>query len=351
MNCATSKELFSEYIDDALDSDTKAQLEEHVLQCAGCRRDLEELRALVGEIRTVEPVKTPDDFLAKLHERIEHRFSLGKMIRTLFVPMRIKIPVQFVTATATAVLVFSIINLDRPEKQLNDAPMISEKKEVKPEQAKERTEPLLERKTYAPKPAAPKILGRRTKTKKAKGMALKRRKSEKTIKLALILKTDTHAKPALKRTALKSAPVIESSEVHDEQEKATARYFLKPRIAGKASVKEEVAAGAAKTGKKAETPLPEQPSDLREDTGEPKLDVEKTTKKLRKIIKDLNGEIKSVQYDSKTEYPISLNATIPADKYPVLYGELKEMGVLHGPAPTINEKKREMIKIRLVISK
>ena len=357
MKCAGIKELFSEYVDGVLDSDTKEQVEEHVLQCTVCRQALEELKALVGELRAVEPVKAPGDFLDRLHERIEPRFGFGNIIKTLFVPMRIKIPVQLVTATATAVLVFSIINLQQPEKQfpeklLKDAPMISEKEESKPELMKEPTEPLPERKRYAPKSAYQKtVVHKKQKTTKAKDIASKGLKTEKAIELALVLKTDTYRKPALKITPLKAAPRVESREVHDEEKKADTRSFLRSRIAGKAATKEEVVAGAVKKDKKAKTPLPAQPSALKEEAGEPEADIDKITKKLKKLIKDLNGEIKSIEYDNKTGHPIFLSAMIPADKYTAFYEKLKEMGALNGPASALNEKKKEMIKVELVISK
>jgi hypothetical protein len=357
MNCAGSKELFSEYIDDVLDPDTKAQLEGHVLQCANCRRVLEELKALVGELRAVEPVKAPDDFLDRLHERIEPRFGFGKIIKKLFVPMRIKIPVQLVTATATAVLVFSIIHLQQPEKQfpeklLKDAPMISEKEEVKSGLMKEPTEQSPERKIYAPKSASPKTIAyKKSKTNKVKGIVSKELKTEKVIELALVLKTDIYRKSALKITPIKAAPPAESSEVHDEEEKTYTGSSLRSRMEGKAATKEEIFAGAAKQDKKAETPLLAQSSALKEEAGETQLDVDKITKKLKKIIKNLNGEIKSIEYDNKTGHPIFLSALIHGDKYTVFYGKLKEMGALHGPAPAANEKKKEMIRIQLVISK
>lgn len=357
MKCAGIKELFSEYVDGVLDSDTKEQVEEHVLQCTVCRQALEELKALVGELRAVEPVKAPGDFLDRLHERIEPRFGFGNIIKTLFVPMRIKIPVQLVTATATAVLVFSIINLQQPEKQfpeklLKDAPMISEKEESKPELMKEPTEPLPERKRYAPKSAYQKtVVHKKQKTTKAKNIASKGLKKEKAVELALVLKTDTYRKPALKNTPLKASPPVESSEVLDEEEKAHTRYSSRSRIAVKTVAKKEVVAGAVKKDKKAKTPLPAQPSALKEEAGVPEADIDKITKKLKKLIKDLNGEIKSIEYDNKTGHPIFLSAMIPADKYTAFYEKLKEMGALNGPASALNEKKKEMIKVELVISK
>jgi len=357
MKCAGIKQLLSEYVDGVLDAQTKEHLEEHISTCVGCQQELQELKALVGELRAVESVRAPDDFLDRLNERIETRFSFGNVIKTLFVPMRIKIPVQLVTATATAVLVFSIINLHQPEKQFpqkltKNAPMISEKEEVKSELMEEPTEPLLEKKIYAPKPASKKTMAyKKSKTRKFKEIASKGLKTEKTIELALILKTDTYRKPALKITPLKASPPVERSEVHDEEKKDDTRSFLRTRMAGKAVQKEEMVAGAAKKDKKAETPLSTQQSAFKEEAGDQESDVDKITKKLKKLIKDLNGEIKSIEYNNKTGLPIFLSTVIPADKYTAFYEKLKEMGALNGPAPAINEKKKEMIRIRLVISK
>jgi len=368
MKCAGIKQLLSEYIDGVLDADTKAQLEEHISTCAGCQQKLQELKILVEEIRGMEQLKAPDDFIDRLNKRIEPRFSLGKIMKTLFVPIKIKIPIQLVTVTATAVLVFSVINLQQPVMQLSDAPMVSEEKEVKREVMKEPVKPTPGRRIFVQKPASTKTVAhKKQKTTKAKDIALKGLKMEKakdkkaftrtmqkekrTIELALVLKTGQPGKANLQFAPKEKAPSPERVEALDEESKAYMGSSSRSRIAGKAAVKEEVIAGAVKKDKKAEAPLPAQTSALKEEAGESELDVDKITEKLKKLVKDINGEIKSIEYDNKPGHPIFLTAEIPADKYPVFYGKLKEMGVLHGPAPAVNEKKKEMIKIRLVISK
>jgi hypothetical protein len=122
-------------------------------------------------------------------------------------------------------------------------------------------------------------------------------------------------------------------------------------MAGKAAVKEEEAADAVKKDKKAKTTSPAQPSALMEESAESGSDVDNITAKLKEIVKHINGKIQSVEYDHKTGHPNFVSALIPADSYAVFYGELKKMGVLHGPLPAVDEKKKEMVKIRLVISK
>ena len=368
MNCTGSKKLFSEYIDGVLDSDTKAQLEEHVSTCADCQQKLQELKILVEEIRGMEQLKAPDDFIDRLNERIEPRFSLSKIMKTLFVPIKIKIPIQLVTVTATVVLVFSVINLQQPVMQLLDAPVVSEEEELKQEVTKEPVKLTPDRKIFVQKPASTKTVAhKKQKTTKAKDIALKglrmekatdkkafvrtMQKEKRTIELALVLKTAEPGRADLQFAPEEKAPLPEKVEVLDEESKTYMGSSSRSRIAGKAAAKEEVVAGAVKKDKKAETPLPAQLSALKEEAGEPELDVDKITEKLKKVVKDLNGEIKSIEYDNKTGHPISLTIEIPDDKYPVFYGELKEMGALHGPAPVVNEKTKEMIKIQLVISK
>ena len=368
MNCAGIKELLSQYVDGVLDAQTKADIEEHISTCLGCQQEIEELKALVEEIRSIEQLKAPNDFLGRLHKRIEPRFSLGKIIKTLFVPMKIKVPIQLVTATATAVLIFSVINLQQPAMQLSDVPMVSEKEEVKQEAIKEPVKPTPDGKMFVQKPASTKAaVHKKQKTTKAKDAALKGFKREKatdkkafvrtmqkeqrTIELALVLKTDEPARADLQFAPEEKAPLSERVEALDEESKAYRGSSSRFRIAGKTAAKEEVVAGAVKKDKKAETPLHAQPSALKEEAGEPESDVNKITEKLKNLVKDLNGEIKSIEYDNKTGHPISLTAAIPADKYPVFYGELKKMGALNGPAPAVNDKKKEMIKIKLVISK
>ena len=361
MNCAGIKELLSEYVDGVLDAQTQADIKEHIATCTGCQKEIKELKALVEDLGSLEQAKAPDDFLDRLHERIEPRFGFGKIINALFVPMRIKLPVQLVTATATAVLVFSIIHLPQPEKQVaekmqKDTPTVSETEEVKPELIKESTESLPGRKTHAPKPASQKtIANKKSKTRQIKDITLKRLKTENIIKLALVLKTHPDKKSALKITPLKAAPPVESSEMHDEEEKTDTRSSFRSRLAGKAAAKEDVVADAVKIDEKPKTPSPAEPLAVKEMAGKSESDVDHISKKLKKIVIDLKGEIKSIQYDSKTGHPIFLKALIPADKYSDFYKRLKEMGDFHGPltAPEDkkDEKKKEMINIELVISK
>jgi len=119
MECAEIKELLSEYLDDTLDSKTKRLVREHVQACSGCKAELDSLRSLVGALGSLGPVKAPDDFLDRLHERIEKKSTFSKLWRKLFVPLPIKVPVQFAAVTAVALLVFAVVRTQQPHKRVD----------------------------------------------------------------------------------------------------------------------------------------------------------------------------------------------------------------------------------------
>ncbi len=84
MECAEIKQHLSGYLDGVLDAQTIAIVDEHLSACKGCKQELESLHSLVKELGAMGPVKAPDDFLEKFHERLTSGFDLGGFIRKLF---------------------------------------------------------------------------------------------------------------------------------------------------------------------------------------------------------------------------------------------------------------------------
>lgn len=364
MKCAGIKQLLSEYIDGVLDADTKAQLEEHVSTCTGCQHELQELKILVKEIRGIEQLKAPDDFIDRLHERIEPRFSLNKIMKTLFVPMQIKIPIQLVTVTATAVLVFSIINLQQPVMQLSDAPMVSEEEETKQEVMKEPVKPTPDRKISAPKPVSSKTAThKKPKTTKAKDIALKglrmekatdkkaftrtMQKEKKTIELALVLKTGEPGRANFQFAPKEKAPSPERGEASDEESRTYAGSSSRLGAARKKAPKAVVETSSFKEDKEDKALPDSEPSESKDETFGVIADVNQRVKELENLIERSNGKILSIEYEEKSQTPKSLTAQIPATQYNRFYEKLKSLGALQGPAPAINVKEKEMIKVKI----
>ena len=138
MECFKIREYLSEYIDGMLDSETKALLEDHLLTCKGCSEELASLKGLVKELGVLEPVKAPPDFLDNLHQRMESRFSVSKILSALFALTKVKIPFQLAAATTTAILVIVIFYMIQPVKETIQKPpasrdmMIEEKVQMHP---------------------------------------------------------------------------------------------------------------------------------------------------------------------------------------------------------------------------
>ncbi|MFC1576273.1 zf-HC2 domain-containing protein [Candidatus Omnitrophota bacterium] len=108
MKCSDIKKMLAEYIDGTLTESNKALVEAHVASCKMCAEEVAFLKTYIKEAGSLEKMKAPADFLEKVHERLERRFSFEKLMRTLFVPIRIKVPLELAGVMATLLLAFFV---------------------------------------------------------------------------------------------------------------------------------------------------------------------------------------------------------------------------------------------------
>lgn len=194
MDCSAIQELLSEYIDGALDVKAKEAVEKHILTCENCKQELASLSAVVEELGSLDQVKAPADFLEKIHERMEPRFSIDRLIRKLFVPFHIKIPLELAAVATVTILVFFVLNIQQPVIQRKSEP----------------TSYVL------------------AKAKKRKAV-----REGEPIKLALVLKTGDIGSFYEPGIAIKAAPLLESDEKATESERADIDSFGGKLEAGK----------------------------------------------------------------------------------------------------------------------
>jgi anti-sigma factor RsiW len=71
MNCQKFGEKLSAYIDGELDYEARAELEAHLLGCAACSRQLEEMRKLESFKPLLEPPKVPQEKWSECWEEIK----------------------------------------------------------------------------------------------------------------------------------------------------------------------------------------------------------------------------------------------------------------------------------------
>ncbi|HOW42409.1 MAG TPA: zf-HC2 domain-containing protein [Candidatus Omnitrophota bacterium] len=104
MECPQAKELLSQYLDDMLEPQEKAQLEQHLEACSACKDKLAQLKRYAGTMAALPKVKAPADFLEKVQERIERRSEFESVIRGFFKPSPMKTKVA-----ALAMVMFAMI--------------------------------------------------------------------------------------------------------------------------------------------------------------------------------------------------------------------------------------------------
>jgi hypothetical protein len=115
MVCNEMRERLSEYLDGVLTTETKTWMDDHLSECAGCRKELELLKTVVRELHSLHQVDPPEDFLEQIHGRMRWRTWHQRVIRFLFFPLRFKIPIQIAGAITAGLLVFSILTLQQDE--------------------------------------------------------------------------------------------------------------------------------------------------------------------------------------------------------------------------------------------
>jgi len=320
MECAKIKDLLSEYIDGTLDAQTKALIDEHLLACPECNEELASLKTLIRELGSVESFKAPDDFLEKLHERLEPRFSFRKIMRILFVPGRIKIPLEFATATAMAVLIFSILYIQQPEKMIPDVPESATPVKATEEGAMEtsgkgvafKSRPVVGKAT-APQPAEKKEI----------------------IELTLLLEKPGPGKAYAPSESTEAAP-------------ARQRDAERPRMARPTAPKAEMKTDTLRR-KKQVTGFAEEERSVIEG-GEPQTSFSSLNEpvvKVKELIRLAEGRTLSVEYEPNTERPKSIRAEIPARNYKTFCDKLNRLAILHTLPPTISEKDQGTIQIRI----
>jgi len=325
MECGKIRELLSEYIDDILDDPKKALVEDHLSTCRVCKEELASLRAVVNELSSLESVEAPGDFLEKLHERMESRVTFAKVMRMLFVPIRIKIPLEFATAAAVAILILTLWHTHQPGKQIVDMP-----KGSKPVGIAKRTEMAQEFKPAFGEATVPP-------SEKERG----------AIQLALLVK------PEPTGTAHAPSPVGEPTPVPEERAKRTQGKAI--RIAS--SERARPAEGTAPIAEKKADELKEEdrPKGFPMREGPVSKDeallsipfLEETLANVRDLVVLEGGKVVSLEYEKQTGRPESINIEIPAKHYHSFCEELKRLAVLQVPPPTMSERDQEVVHIRI----
>jgi len=338
MDCAAIQELLSEYIDGTLDSKAKEAVEKHIAVCENCKQELVSLRAVVEELGALDQVKPPADFLEKIHERMAPRSGFNKILRKLFVPYGIKIPLELAAAATVTILVFFVLNIQQPEIRMMQIPAASKSKRLAEKPKADRITPAFKKEGKPPATVleeAPekvsesepvllyqKSIGKTSRTPiekefeasssiLAKTKVKQEIKKSEPIELALVLKTGVIGGAYKPGIAMQAAPLLESDESTVEKESAHTDFFERKIDAGE----------------KGRT------TDL--------------LSRMKHIIDYAQGKILTVEYDSQAEQLKSIDAEIPAKSYESFCTQLTGLATFQNPPPDLSDKDLETIQVRI----
>ncbi len=336
MDCSAIQGLLSEFIDGTLDVQTRTAVEKHISTCENCKQELASLRAVVEELDSLDQVKAPADFLEKIHERMEPHFSIDRLIRKLFVPFHIKIPLELAAVATVTILVVLVLNIQQPKIQMMKIPTASKSQRFAKNLKEDRIKPEFKKEAESPAPVleeAPAklsdsehvMLARRSKSKAVKPSI--QRESEpyspvlakakqpigkgQRIELALVLKTGVIGDFYEPGIAMQATPLLESDEKTTESERADIDSF----------------GGKLEAGERG-----------------PATDL---LSRMKHIIGLVQGKVLNVDYDSQAEQLKSIHAKIPTKSYKLFCKKLARLATFQSPPPDLTDKDLETIQVRI----
>ncbi len=108
MRCEQIESILSDYIDSTIESEEIQSIEDHLDKCDNCRDEYVSMKNMIDELRNLECITAPHDFLYKIKDRLKKQSFFDILKDMLFPPGRFRIPMEVTAVVATACLVFVI---------------------------------------------------------------------------------------------------------------------------------------------------------------------------------------------------------------------------------------------------
>ena len=123
MECSQVLSLLSRYLDGDLTPEVTRMVEDHLAGCTTCSSHMEELTDSVRALRSLERIAAPQTFLSKVHHRIEEPSRVQRLLRKLFSPLYVKLPLE---AFGLGIAVLLVITVHREMTPLKGQTMVSQ---------------------------------------------------------------------------------------------------------------------------------------------------------------------------------------------------------------------------------
>ncbi len=318
MECSPAKSLLSEYLDDTLAPQDREAVSEHLQACAECRGELAALASLVHELGALDPVDPPRDFLAQVHDRLDARFSLKKLARMAFMPLRVKLPLQLASAVVLGGLAVLVVTTQWPGKPV-----------TAPRAAVQATRAFEQKEAVRPLPAPRSAVSPAT-DRAAEPARVAKSVPRTPIQLALTIGSGE------KKESLSHAPA---------QDLSAAQTAAPTQTAGREGVqrlREERSRLGAAAGVHAKAKMKKQAD---------ASPVEAARLRIETLARQVGGRIISVGGDRPGGGTRFVIVSIPAAGFPDFFAEINRIGSLRGvlPEKPLDEDETVEVYIRLML--
>jgi anti-sigma factor RsiW len=102
-------EMLHEYVQGRLGADEALELERKMKNSPELHARLHSIKAYYSALEQ-EPAVVSEDFLQKVHEKIQKNTPAGVFFKRLFFPLHIKLPIELAGLAGAAVLIFIVLN-------------------------------------------------------------------------------------------------------------------------------------------------------------------------------------------------------------------------------------------------
>ena len=116
MTCREIEDRLPAYLEDLLSPEEKEIIEGHLAVCSRCRRAVADLKKTDELVRDLGEVEPPPFFEQRIMSRIREEAGHKKgLLRRLFYPLHIKVPIQALASILIAVIGFYVYQTGEPE--------------------------------------------------------------------------------------------------------------------------------------------------------------------------------------------------------------------------------------------
>lgn len=151
MTCNEIENRLPAYLENLLSPEEKKSIEGHLASCPRCSRACEDLRKAEEFVQDLTEVDPPPFFEQRIMTRVREEAAQKQgILRKLFYPLYIKVPIQAFATILVAVIAFSVYRTGEPELKDLAPPAITA-----PEPAKDRAKAESGKATVAPASITP----------------------------------------------------------------------------------------------------------------------------------------------------------------------------------------------------